>query len=283
MSRLYFETEDETAELKGWEYHWIRGLASDVSAGFLRLQYDHLDWLPLINPRHYMSKYDEHADRHQWAEMFKVALNADGSGGETLLSYKGHKIDAWHLMLNTGIMMGGDAVRLATRLGAQGEIHAWVDGPDRAWVADMIEHAVKSGVYRTGLPRPVVPGLDRVRGTDDPERFTLEPAGWSEVAALLRSSDTGEVVTHYSVGDGFPDRHLAEVDEDVWEDLPQGEHWRMSMESLKVGAWSRRFSGLQIKPADWTTFRYGHTLTVLDLTAPDREKRIQRIIDKGWI
>ncbi len=273
MSRLYFTTEGDEVELKGWEYHWIRGLADEISEGFLSLQYNADDWRDLINPRHYMYKHlpDGH-NRLQWAQSFLVALRADGSGGEPLLLWKGKAISGWQLMLNTAIIVGGDAVKLGTRLGGQGEIHAWIAGPDRSWVADMIEQAVRSGVYREGLPR-----------TDGDRTLPTERAGWTEVAEFLRASDHDPVVTHYSVDESFPGPHVAGVPWDAWEDIRDDQRWELSMRGLTEGEWSQRFKGLQIKPDDWNTFRYGHTLSILDLRAPDREARLDRVLAKGWL
>lgn len=281
MSRLYFTTEDTEVEVKGWEYHWLRGLADEISSGFLGLRYDAEGWIPLINKNHYMGR-----DRQvgpAWGMSFETALHADGGGGESLLVWNGHAINGWHLMLNTAVVMGGDAVKLGVRLGSQAEIHAWIDGPDRAWVADIIDRAVTSGVFREGLRRQVTPGRNMVTDTADPERFSLEPAGWDKVTELLRSDDKAPVVTWYSISESFPDNGMTDMGYEDWEDLPSPERWRLGMESLRGGYWSQRYTGLQIKPDDWNDFRFGHKLTVMDLRAPDRDRRIQYAVDRGWL
>jgi|SRR5688500_11855298 len=276
MSRLYFSTEDETVEVKGWERHWLGALVDNVALGVLDPRNRAGDLEALINPRHYLSR-SQGESRDQWAATFSVALRNDMSGDSTaphstpLLVWRGRPLSGWGLVLNTAAVVGNDAIKLAARLHAQSELHAWIDGPDRAWVADMIEQAVISGVYRS-----------RLKSSDHqmPDRVITSYSGWGELITFLRSASDEPVVTHYSITDEFPNPAVAgfQAGWEAWEDLPADEQWRRGMEGLRSGTWSRRFTGLQIKPDDWHTFRFHHTLTAFDLFAPDRDERLDRAL-----
>lgn len=272
MSRMYFSTVDETAEVKGWERAWLGGLVQDVALGVFDLD-DHTDeLLQLVNPQHYASKYrDTGANIHQVASMLGVALRTDMTGdataprGESLFLWRGKPLSAHGLVLNTAVAVGNDAVKLAARLHAQSEIHAWIHPRDRVWVAEIIEQAVATGIYRDTLRTYPLKGQPA---------FVDEPSGWRDVIALLRSDLPGPVVTHYSITDEFPNRRVAEVPFDVWEDLDAVEQWRLAFESLSIGAWSRRLTGLRIMPDDWQSFRFHHNLTAFDLYAGDMADRL---------
>src|SRR5688572_15606485 len=220
MSRLYFSTEDETVEVKGWERHWLGALVDNVALGVLDPRNRAGDLEALINPRHYLSR-SQGENRDQWAATFSVALRNDMSGDSTapystpLLMWRGRPLSGWGLVLNTAAVVGNDAVKLAARLNAQSEIHAWIDGPDRAWVADMIEQAVISGVYHSSLRQK---GMNGMPG--ELSRTTVSDSGWENVMGFLRSSSTEPVVTHYSITDEFPNKMVAgfEGDWEAWED-----------------------------------------------------------------
>lgn len=272
MSRLYFTTVDETVEIKGWERAHLGGLVSDVAMGVIdpgsRIEL----FRRLVNPDHYMSRYSR--DRHAWTESFGTALRLDHTGDSTapdgtpLMTWRGKPFSGQGLILNTAVAVGGDAVKLAVRLHSQSEIHAWIDGPDRAWVADMIEAAVMSGVYRTSLRQEPADG----------HRWTLSRSGWETVVPFLRSDDTAPVVTHYSVTDDFPNPAVAGVPWERWEDLSGPEQWSLSMRGLREGDWARRFPGLQIKPDDWHTFRFHHCLSAFDLFTADYTDRLDKAL-----
>jgi len=200
--------------------------------------------------------------------MFSVALRSDGrdDGPGNLLQWRGRPVNGWHLMLNTAVAVGSDAIKLAVRLHSQSEIHAWIDGPDRAWVADIIESAVNAGVYRRSL-RGDPPG--------DPARSL---SGWEQVIPFLRADDRMPVVTHYSITEWFPNEAVAGVSNDRWEQMSDEARWAHAMCSLRDGEWADRYSGLRIKPDDWDTFRFGHGLTAFDLYADDAPDRLDKIL-----
>jgi hypothetical protein len=161
-----------------------------------------------------------------------------------------------------------EPVQLAARLHAQCEIHAWVDGPNRAWLADIIDEGVETGIMR---PHPDM---------DD-----IEKTGWQAVTTLLRRTDSEPVVTSYSVCEQFPNSYAStylppwpegvteewdaltekqqrerETLSDAWYDLPGGEQWRMGMEWLRV-----QRGGLELEPEGFYDFGFGNGFSWLDL------------------
>lgn len=272
MSRVYFHTEHETAELRGSERAWLSSLCNRVTIGLLDL---HSTWNVdrlklLINPSHYMNTM--RMDPQQWTQNFETALSVGSICGDTpLLQWKGHPIDTWNLVLNTALRIGNDSLKLAARIHAQCEIHCWVDGPDRAWLAGIMEAGLSCGLFRGG------------------------DQGWEGVVKLLRSRDDGPVVLSYSVCEQFPGSHIGrweptgtdwrpedwdemtedeqdEAQQEAWYDLPDSEKWRISMEGLR-----KQEQGLQIKPDDWSDFHFGRNLSALDLLASDWEERLGKV------
>lgn len=82
------------------------------------------------------------------------------------------------LAANTALAIGNEPLRLFSRLHNQCEIHAWVDGKNRKWLADTIAEGLKIGMYRQNM-------------------------GWEGVVELLKKSNRGAVVSEYSVTDSF--------------------------------------------------------------------------------
>jgi hypothetical protein len=127
------------------------------------------------------------------------------------------------------------------RLHGQCELHAYVEGANRAWLADIIERGRETDVLRPQMK-------------------------WEQVAEFLRSRDDCPVVTSYSVCDQFPNRHVAGwvapmskyedtgeeyEDTDAWYDLPEAERWQRAMDGLRAQG-----NGLELKPDNWNTFHF---------------------------
>ena len=129
----------------------------------------------------------------EWAPARGVALYLRTS--DERLSFRlddGSRARAWDVRLNTAMRLGSRPVRLMTRLHGQCEVHAWVAGQNRAWLAEIVDEGLRDGVMRTGM-------------------------GWDKVATLLRTRDDEPVVTSYSVCDQFPNN---------------GEPWETAMPAL---------------------------------------------------
>lgn len=284
MSRVYFHSQHGTAELLGSERAHCGGLVEDIAVGMLPDFPDGFDEIaPLIHPSHYLHGMNRDARGFAlWRESFLTAWRIE-IGSTSLLTWHGHDLSAWNMSLNTAMAVGNDPIKLAARLHAQCEIHAWVDGINRWWLADIIGTGRRLGVYRAD-------------------------AGWEEVAALLRDRDDEPVVTSYSVCDGFPNpaaagwepppmpegwRHdyydeaeWASLDDekrrdiytdsayDLWGDMPDAEQWRLAMAGLHATP-----GMLELTPATWSGSHFGRGLTVFDLLAVDRDERFRRALE----
>lgn len=288
MSRIYFHSEHGEAEVNGSERAWLGNLCKDLAFGLLKTDADRI--LPLITPGHYLHDQDRTGLGWglKWDRTLKTALHCDSDTGNLLL-WRGHRLNTLGIYLNTAILVGSDSVKLAARIDGQCEIHAFVEGPNRAWFADLIDRALADGVFRDGL----------LRGNDWSEQ------GWDDVTKLLRSRDDGPVVMSYSVCDGFPNRTATGVPtqpmpddwrRDGWsaeewaeiDDYERAEYWQEHVDEQwysqpEPATWEQAMAGirsswklLEIKPETFGTYRFDEGVTILDLNAADRDARLER-------
>ncbi|MEI5520686.1 hypothetical protein WB388_08730 [Streptomyces brasiliscabiei] len=294
MSRIYFHSPTRDAELRGSERAWLAGLADDLAVGMLALHHtDRVQRLiGLAAPDHYITRHaQDHPNGMPLATAYRLAFLHDHSHTAPIIQHRGHRIDAFDVVLNTACLLGNDQVKLAARLHSQCEIHAWVDGPNRTWLADIMQAGLDHGIYRRGLPYPADPGHGR------PEPVSVSQ-GWEDVITLLRERDDEPVVTSFSVTDQFPTssvgdwmppwpedvpkdwRELTEEQQaqrrerqDAWYELDSAEQWRISMDGLRSSP-----GGMELRPDDWAGFRFGSGVTALDLLAHDWEDRLDRAL-----
>lgn len=241
MSRIYFHTPTETAELLGSEHAHAGLFSENLGFGVLEDMCDEDELGALVGlPR-----------RHP---MLRVSLRyAD----KPLLEHNGVRITAWPLLLNTALIVGNDAVKLLTRISAQCEIHGWIAGEDRDWMADIIEDGRRLGIFRVRQ-------------------------GWEEVVAMLRRNDREPVVLSYSVTDEFPnypsstwEPPIGLEDDEIYEAYDQitaEQKWAHGIAWLKEHP--ERL--LQFRPDDWAEVRLGHGLSAFDLATILRERRDER-------
>lgn len=242
MSRIYFHSEHGDSEVYGPERYYMGGICGDLFVLSLGLEHDHdapehpSPLRRILNPKHYAASLNYTG--RQFAQTLSTALRVGMDG--PILIVDGKAVDTFSAALNTAYVMGSDAVKLAARLHGQCELHAYVEGPNRAWLAGIIERG-----RETDLLRPEMK--------------------WEEVAAFLRSRDDCPVVTSYSVCEQFPNHQIAGwvaplaryedgeeyADTDAWYDLPKAERWRMAMDGLRAGG-----NGLELKPDNWNTFHF---------------------------
>jgi hypothetical protein len=218
MSRIYFRTQHEgTAELSGRERAWMGMLVRDLAATVLPVFGDGIE--PRINP--------EHGDRFRRGSQIDRANVALWMGHDhltpTLTDHDGTPLDSFSLQFNTVLALGSDPVALMARLHGQCELHCYVEGPDRAWMADLIDAGQAAKVMRPGQ-------------------------GWHQVAALLRGRDDQPVVCSYSVTEWFPNAYVADwgsimsvLDDpdpreaalESWGALTDDERWTRALASLR--------------------------------------------------
>jgi hypothetical protein len=151
-------------------------------------------------------------------------------------------VNPFELHLNTGIVFGGDAIRFAARVHGQCEIHGFVEGPNRAWLADIIERGPAT-IFR------------------EPRRYD----GWPGVVRLLRARSDEPVAMSYSVTEGFPSNiHCRDISDAKWDRMSHKRRWAAAVESLR--AMERAGRWLEMKPESWAGFRFGDGLvTALSL------------------
>lgn len=251
MSRIIFETKDKVAEVRGSERFYMSYITSKLAEAFLDVDVNKNLIIKALPANHYL-KFGK-PDSAFWATDIKGALLS----GNLPLVVDGKTIDAWHLVLNTATTVGSDAMKLAVRIHAQCEIHAWVKGENRAWVANILEEGLGE-IFR-------------------------EESGWESVITLLREANDEPVVMSYSVTDGFRESgygdwlqsRLNELNVDLededkngesyeyvlgeeWYALGNDETWKLALEWLNDEEKSGR--KLEITPEAWPIY-FGDGLT----------------------
>lgn len=211
-------------------------------------------------------------------ESFRIYCNGFLGDSYLIMPATGKPINLFHAALNSMVAGGSDAIRLLAKLHAQSEIHCYVEGKNRAWLADVIAQGVKDKILRTW-------------GKYDDAR-----TGWQSVIGLLRTRDDEPVVTSYSVTEQFPNYYTAkeyegwkpamtpalirgkyELSEDedtteweadyiseVWDELPDAEKWRLAMTGLRE---ANKRGHLEIDPETLATQGYGDGLSGFDIYA----------------
>jgi hypothetical protein len=238
LSRIYFHTRDGgDAEVLGAERAHMGCTVSDVALAFTPSFGDQI--VRFLPSGHHLRAMD--VNKPAWANMFRATMN---HGEKKLLTYQGQPVASFDLLLNTALAIGNDPLCLFAKLHAQCEIHAWVEGQHRAWLADLIEQGRESGLYRDG-------------------------AGWEAVVKLLRASDDAPVVTSYSVCESFPNAYVAnwnpptmedgEPDHDAWYELPDQERWDLAIAGLRASR--------DVPPLSPERLRamFGQRLTLIDI------------------
>lgn len=341
MSRLYFLTATAAAELSGSELAWLNHLAEGPAMAAWDLDggisggYDHaaalLELVPEVpdgpHGANYLHEYLRKAQaerdhnhlllagraaggpwpvtcyeaQRQFVESLRCALRVGGFP----LHVAGTELHSRDVMYNTALVAGSDQIRLAAKLGGWAEAHTWVEGPDRAWLAEVMAEGLRTGVYRTGM---------WYASTPDGPRDQYADQGWGQVIDLLRAGDDGPVVASYSGGDDFPNPAIAEwtappmppgwaprwartedgatewerdyvaagrvadyysrYTRNLWYSLPDEQRWSTGVAGLRATRpWAR------LAPDTLATVAFGPAVTVYDLLAPDRDERVRAAVN----
>lgn len=255
MSRIYFHSQEGTAEVRGSERAHAAVLTQDLTRAGFGPMWESDPSRPhqirkLITPGTFYNLNDPLGD---FRKSFDLWLNYHDKASFTLPD--GRVVPAWDVVLNTAHRLGEPSVKLLTRLHAQAEIHCWVWGPNRNWLAKLIERGRKLGIMRSNM-------------------------GWESVIDLLRSSDERSVVCSYSVCEQFPNYGIADWDPpecrdeetgdewddyDAWYDLPAEEQWLRGMRGLNKADEGLTYSR-ELKPENFDAYIYGSGVSAFDLT-----------------
>lgn len=250
MSRIYFHSPSGHVEVYGRERAWMDCLTRDIAGGVLCSRFRSLDLAHVLPAEAYPR--EALTPERGSAQRFAEALSLWIGGHDSAWRVGGEEYDCFSLNLNTAWSLGSDAVRLCARLHGQCEIHAYVEGPNRAWLAGVIQSGVRDRVLRD------------------------EDSQWTKVAEWLLANADEPAVTSYSVCEQFPNASVAKQaglwspgdghhgvgedgrewwDGDEWYELPAEKKWELGMQALRSGAAG---GGLEMRPGNWATFRFGH-------------------------
>lgn len=248
MSRIYFHSEHGTAELYGTERAHMGMFCGRLLVATLEPL--DMDWRTnpirrLVPPDSYLAHCPDAAFAERFRDWASIGFDAEG------FVYQDRQVPRFDTALNTALALGNDSVKLMARLHAQCEIHCYVEAPNRAWLASIMQRGRASKLYRANQ-------------------------GWESVIALLLSRDDGPVVCSYSVCEGFPNAGVAyeaglwqpdededgEVTYDAWYNLPTTEQWRLAVAALRQNP-----GGLELTPATWADYYFADGVTGLDLRA----------------
>lgn len=227
------------------------------------------------------------------ASQLRAKLAAEGY----TLRIAGVDLHTRDIVLNTALRAGSDPIRLAAKIAGYSSLHCWVEGPDRAWLASIIEDALDQGLYRHRLFSEPAPGAQPI----------WTPQGWDDVLDLLTSADDEPVVLSYSIDGEFPNDTIADWSPDLpadwrpdwatgdgqqdWADLSDSDRDSYRRERLQElfaqlpddERWDRAVAGLRssrpwarLSPHTLAHTAFGPPFTVYDLFAPDRDERAAR-------
>lgn len=298
MSRVYWHTRQRTAELHGSERAWLDHVASGPavaawdltqSSGAVDRAAEILAMVP-EGERGYLHEDLMAAQRAEESNRLYYEAHPVGIGrpdfeparrlvsslstslhvGGLPLDVAGHRLHTRNVDLNTALVAGSDVVRLAAKIHGSCESHAWIDEPDHEWLAGIIEDGLRAGIFRAGMWVESLVGGARMWHTQ----------GWEDLLDLLRTQGVGPVVMSFSVGDSFPNRFIADwqapaddPDGATWYDLPDDEQWDLAFAGLQ----SRR-PWARIGPDTLAEATFGHPVTIYDLFAPDRDRRVEKAV-----
>lgn len=277
MGRLTLNAIDGSADIYGSELAFFRVKINEL----------HLAFLSLPNFPHGYSTYTYHLGMAFSEDHYiRAKMNFDHSNGvakvkeyihpvEFISDVKialssaaydeklfGH-IDNARAGLNTALVIGNDALRLASRISGQCELHLYVKPENFEWLSSIINYGLLIGLYRPN-------------------------AGWESAIDLLKQTRSEPIVMSYSVSDSYPNPHISnwdeikhkfEVDQDEtngYYDLSHETRWHLATEQLLKIKW------LELKPSNFSAYRYlggWDALKIEQLLGMDSLDTIRKTID----
>lgn len=293
MSRVHFHSPgvDEPADLNGSEREWLHHIARGPAEGYWGLRgvdgFERaVQLVGMLDPdctgygdlRGTLEAIRQLEDSPLEAARARDVLTRSVHSALRVfdglpLRVAGIRLRTSNVELNTALVCGSPIVALAAKLDGWCESHCWVEGPDRMWLADLIEEGLRAGVYRHGMWVG--------QGDGQPKRWRNQ--GWEDVDALLRARDDTPVVLSDSSNSWFPHHHVAGYADTAdggtpaqWLALSENEQWDQAMAGLRD---QRRWA--RLAPDTLQTVFFHIPVTVLDLFAHDRGARVRRAAALG--
>jgi hypothetical protein len=262
MSRVYFHTPERTVGIGGRQRAAFGTLCTRLADGIYN--FDGVFGEERLAPFRRMLKPDHYAHSAKDEREFAMRVSTLLHITDDSFRWNGHSLSTFALGLNTALVLGSDAVKLGARIHGACEIHTWVDGLNRAWLAGIIGQGLEDGVYMKSIEQP--------------------PYEWRDVIDLLLWRDYEPVVLSYSVCEQFPsaslalglDTHFDEEAREAFYNKSPREQWDAAMAALKA-----QEGGLELRPDDWREFRFDHRLSALDFVADDWEARLDAVFPRS--
>ncbi len=277
MSSIGFHSPGASVSIHGPEYAHARGICFDllVDALMIRSELDypgHASPLRMVMPSLYARELgaEWYDDTRNFVRDFENYVRAPRAA---LVFPNGCGSDScFHLALNAAIVAGSDPVRFLARVAGQCERHGYVEGPNRAWLAGIVEEGLACNLLRR-----VFDGSQYADREDD-------WWGWSRLVQLLRASDSEPVVMSYSVENSFPScAVLAEAGEplsdEAWDALSLEDQWERAMAALrKLNQQANR----ELSPESLAVAGFGRGVSGYDLRAQVDEEIMRMRKVQEW-
>lgn len=239
MSCIYFHSRDDgEVRLSGRERHFMGGLVDDLMMGVIGKG----DWILQYLPKEAELFFKNPRER----SLFSAWLRHDD---KACFIVDGKEAGSFHVALNTAIALGNDVIKLAAKLHGQCEVHCWVDGPNRKWLADIMQDGLDLNIFRTG-------------------------EGWEDVIEFMSKSTSSPVVCSYSVCERFPNFESLPADHPLRREVERrtdDERFDLFYEMDQVEAWDacmdgiRGKGGLELRPETWSEIRFGAGISIFDM------------------
>ena len=243
MSTIYFHSEKEETEIRGTERAYMGKVISDI--GLIPLlsmcEGGNPPIMKYIPEKCYLTDSSCHGNM-DFKSMFKTWFRVSDDG----LMVNSSKHSCFGISLNTALVLGSDPIKLYVRIHGQCEVHCYVEGTNRAWLASIIQDGLDSAIYRKN-------------------------SGWESTIEMLESDDQNPVVMSFSVCDSFPNRHVAEyeddVDGDTWYDRDTSEQWALAMKELREHRW------LELKPSTFGAYSFDEDVNSFMILADSNDRK----------
>ena len=244
MSRICFHGEQGDVEVYGTERAYMGKVLADIGLIPLMSMCDggNPQIMKYIPERCYLTDTNCKGDK-DFKSMFRTWFRVSDDG----LMLNSEKHSCFGIMLNTALVFGSDPIKLYARIHGQCEQHTFVEGENREWLAAIIQAGLDSCIYRK----------DR---------------GWEDVIELLAADSDNPIVLSYSICESFPNRFVAEyeddVDGDTWYEMNKSDQWAIGIEALRTHRW------LELKPSTFGDYGFDECVNSFAILADTNSRTL---------